>query len=370
VKLQIPENIREITPYPPGKPIEELEREYGISGSIKLASNENPFGPSPAALQAMRSALENLHRYPDGSCYYLNRAVAEHLGVAPEQLVFGNGSNEIIEFLVKAFVQEEDEVITSHPSFLMYQKFVQVRGGRNHVVELKDMHHDLDAIGALVSPATRLIFIDNPNNPTGTLLPWDRLKTFLAKLPDHLIVVLDEAYIDFVDEDQRYDTSSLIDDQEGRCGVVLLRTFSKAYGLAGLRIGFGVMAGAVADCLHKVRQPFNINLIAQHGALAALGDRDFYQQTLRQTAAGKRYLTEALKQLGCTPFPSQTNFFLIDVHVDATILYEAMLRKGVIIRSMKAYGFETYIRINVGTGEENSRFLAALKEALAECGHG
>lgn len=369
MKLQIPENIREITPYPPGKPIEELEREYGISGSIKLASNENPFGPSPAAVEAMRNTFENLHRYPDGSCYYLNRAVADHLGVAPEQLVFGNGSNEIIEFLVKAFVKEEDEVITSHPSFLMYQKFVQVRGGRNHVVELKDMYHDLEAISSLVSPATRLIFIDNPNNPTGTLLPWDRLKSFLARLPDHLIVVLDEAYIDFVDEDQRHDTLSLIDDREGRCGVVLLRTFSKAYGLAGLRIGFGIMATAVAECLHKVRQPFNINLMAQQGALAALGDQDYYQETMRKTAAGKRYLIEALEQLGCSPFPSQTNFMLIDVHTDATSLYEAMLVKGVIIRSMKAYGYESYIRINVGTDEENNRFLTALKEALKESGH-
>ena len=370
MKLQIPQNICEITPYPPGKPIEELEREYGISGSIKLASNENPFGPSPAAVEAMHRALENLHRYPDGSCYYLNRAVADHLGVAPEQLVFGNGSNEIIEFLVKAFVKEGDEVITSHPSFLMYQKFVQIRGGRNHVVDLKDMHHDLDAIGSLVSPKTRLIFIDNPNNPTGTLLPWDRLKSFLSKLPDHLIVVLDEAYIDFVDEDQRQDTLSLADEHEGRCGVVLLRTFSKAYGLAGLRIGFGIMAPPVTDCLHKVRQPFNVNLIAQQGALAALGDGDFYQKTLHKTAAGKRYLIEVVEQLGCTPFPSQTNFFLIDVHTDATTLYETMLRKGVIIRSMKAYGYDSFIRINVGTDEENNRFLAALEEALKECGHG
>ena len=370
MKLQRPKNKREITPYPPGKPIEELEREYGISGSIKLASNENPFGPSPAAVEAMRNTLDNLHRYPDGSCYYLNSAVADHLGVAPEQLVFGNGSNEIIEFLVKAFVKEEDEVITSHPSFLMYQKFVQVRGGYNHVVELKDMRHDLDAIGSLVTPTTRLIFIDNPNNPTGTLLPWDRLKSFLSKLPDHLIVVLDEAYIDFVDEDQRHDTLSLVGEQEGRCGVVLLRTFSKAYGLAGLRIGFGIMAAPVADCLHKVRQPFNVNLIAQHGALAALGDLDFYQKTLRKTAAGKRYLIEVVEQLGCDPFPSQTNFFLIDVHTDATILYEAMLRKGVIIRSMKAYGYESFIRINVGTDEENNRFLEALEEALKEGGHG
>jgi histidinol-phosphate aminotransferase len=370
MKIEVPEHIRKITPYPPGKPIEELEREYGISGSIKLASNENPFGPSPAAVSAMRDSLYNLHRYPDGSCHYLNRALADHLGVAPEQLVLGNGSNEVIEFLVKAFVKEGDEVITSHPSFLMYQKFVQVRGGSNHVVELRDMHHDLDRIASLVSPQTRLIFIDNPNNPTGTLLDWGRLQGFLAAVPEHVIVVLDEAYIDFIDAGRRYDTLALIEEQPDRCGVALLRTFSKAYGLAGLRIGFGIMDAPLAECLHKVRQPFNVNLIAQQGALAALGDRDFYQFTLSKTAAGKRVLTEGVEKLGCTPFASQTNFFLIDVHTDATTLYEALLRKGVIIRSMKAYGFETYIRVNVGTDKENDRFLAALGEALEECGHG
>jgi histidinol-phosphate aminotransferase len=370
MKIEVPENIRDITPYPPGKPIEELEREYGISGSIKLASNENPFGPSPAAVKAMQDSLNNLHRYPDGSCYYLNRALADQLGVDPEQLVFGNGSNEVIEFLVKAFVKEGDEVITSHPSFLMYQKFVQIRGGRNHVVELRDMLHDLERIASLVSPKTRLIFIDNPNNPTGNLLSRERLLDFLTGLPDNVIVALDEAYIDFVDQDHHYDTLALIEEQQDRCGVVLLRTFSKAYGLAGLRIGFGIMAAPVADCLQKVRQPFNINLIAQQGALAALGDHDFYRYTLSKTAAGKRFLMEGVEKLGCTPLASQTNFFLIDVHTDATILYEAMLRKGVIIRSMKAYGFETYIRVNVGTDEENERFLAALGEALEECGHG
>ena len=211
MKIEVPENIRDITPYPPGKPIEELEREYGISGSIKLASNENPFGPSPAAVKAMRDALNNLHRYPDGSCYYLNRALADHLGVEPEQLVFGNGSNEVIEFLVKAFVKEGDEVITSHPSFLMYQKFVQIRGGRNHVVELRDMHHDLERIAALITPRTRLIFIDNPNNPTGNLLSRAQLLDFLTDLPDNVIVALDEAYIDFVDQDHHYETRALIE---------------------------------------------------------------------------------------------------------------------------------------------------------------
>ena len=369
MNILVPDNIEAITPYPPGKPIEELEREYGISGSIKLASNENPFGPSPAAVEAMHAALSNLHRYPDGSCHYLGRALADHLGLTPEQIVFGNGSNEVIEFLVKAFVRDGDEVITSHPSFLMYQKFVQVRGGRNHVVDLKEMSHDLDAIGATVSPRTRLIFIDNPNNPTGTMIPRERLHAFLSALPDDLLLVLDEAYIDFVDEDRGYDTLNLLDEVDGRCAVVLLRTFSKAYGLAGLRIGFGLMAPTVAACLHKVRQPFNVNLVAQQGALAALGDEEFYRQTLSRTAAGKRFLMDGVAALGCKTYPSQTNFFLIDVLGDATRLYEKMLGKGVIVRSMKAYGYPRFIRISVGSEPENQRFLDALGQTLKECGY-
>jgi len=369
VNLQVPSNISEITPYPPGKPIEELEREYGISGSIKLASNENPFGPSPAALSAMQSALEKLHRYPDGSCFYLSESLSTHLGVDQSQIVFGNGSNEIIEFLVKAFVTENDEVITSHPSFLMYQKFVQVRGGSNQVLPLKGMAHDLEKIAVLASARTKLIFLDNPNNPTGTLIPEDQLELFLSRLPEHVIVVLDEAYIDFVEDDKKYDTISLINNVAGRCGVVCLRTFSKAYGLAGLRIGYGLMSKDIAACLHKVRQPFNVNLVAQEGARAALADQAFYVKTLKMTADGKRYLMAEVEKRGCTAYPSQTNFFLIDVKTDATSLYEAMLLKGVIVRSMKAYGFPQFIRISIGTAEENRRFLDCLQGALQECGN-
>jgi len=369
MKLQIPPNIAEITPYPPGKPIEELEREYGISNSIKLASNENPFGPSPLAVKAMSSALNNLHRYPDGSGFYLTEAIAQHYGVKADQVVLGNGSNEIIEFLVKAFVQTGDEVITSHPSFLMYQKFVQVRGGKNHVVALRDMYHDLEKIVDMISEKTRLIFLDNPNNPTGTALNPNDLTGFLARLPESVIVVLDEAYIDFMDKELRVDSISLINDTEGCCGVVCLRTFSKAYGLAGLRIGFGLMDAKIAACLHKVRQPFNINQVALTGALAALQDTGFYQQTISETKEGKNYLVKELAVLGCKSYPSQTNFFLIDVGGDATVLYQAMLKKGVIVRSMKAYGFADFIRINVGTGAENNRFLKALKICLEECGY-
>lgn len=366
MKLSIPENIETIKPYPPGKPLDELEREYGITDSIKLASNENPFGASPKAMEAIKYALQDLHRYPDGSSYYLTQAIAEQQHVTPEEIVLGNGSNELIEFLVKAFVQNDSEVITSHPSFLMYQKFVQIRGGVNHVIPLNGMMHDLDAIMAAVNEKTRLIFLDNPNNPTGTNIAPVDLYNFISNIPEHVVLALDEAYVDFMAEDQRVDVYSLIRNTKGRCGVVFLRTFSKAYGLSGLRVGYGIMPKEIAGCLHKVRQPFNINSLAQVGALASLEDEDFYNKTLTLNREGMAYLQESVAKMGCKPFPSQTNFFMIDVQGDADRLYKAMLHKGVIIRSMSAYGFKNCVRITVGTREENDRFLTALSECLGK----
>jgi len=369
VKLDIPENIKNIKPYPPGKPLEELEREYGISNSIKLASNENSWGASPKAIAAVSAALASVQRYPDGSAFYLTEALAKKVGVDMSEIVLGNGSNEIIEFLVKAFVTDDKEVITSHPSFLMYQKFVQVRGGINKVIQLKDMHHDLDAILAEVNENTRLIFIDNPNNPTGTFLEPVDLYNFITALPEHVVLVLDEAYVDFMNIDKWVDIYSLIRNTENRCGVVSLRTFSKAYGLSGLRVGFGIMPEAIATCLHKVRQPFNINSLAQVGALASLGDDEFYNATIEKTRKGILYLSGEVEKMGCKAFASQTNFFLIDVQGDADKLYQAMLYKGVIIRSMSAYGYPNFVRITVGNDSENERFLKALAECLEELGY-
>jgi len=364
MQLPVPPHIAAIVPYPPGKPMDELEREYGVTNAIKLASNENAWGPSPKAVAAIGTMLHTLHRYPDGASFYLTEAVAHWIGAVPAEIVLGNGSNEVIEFLVKAFVGTGDAVITSHPSFLMYQKFVQVRGGENIVIPLKEMHHDLEAIAAAVTDRTRLIFLDNPNNPTGTLIGKETFDRFLRDLPQSVIVVVDEAYVDFVDPGERIDILGYIRQPEQIPAVVSLRTFSKAFGLAGLRVGFGVMHREVAALLHRVRQPFNINLPAQAGALAALADEEHYQKTLRGTAEGRAWLSAAVRELGCRPYPSYTNFFLIDVHCDATQLYEAMLHQGVIVRSMKAYGYPEFIRITVGTRDENLRFAAALKVCL------
>ncbi len=369
MKLTIADNIAAITPYPPGKPLDELEREYGVTDSIKLASNENPWGPSPKAVEAITACLSGLHRYPDGSAYYLTEAVARWMGSGMDEIVLGNGSNEVIEFLTKAFVMPGDEVITSHPSFLMYQKFVQVRGGINKVIELRDMRHDLDEIVRQVTAKTRLIFIDNPNNPCATFIGTDEFNTFVEQLPESVILVLDEAYVDFVPPEERIDVLSYIRKPEGIAAVVSLRTFSKAFGLAGLRIGFGLMHPEIATLLHRVRQPFNINQPAQVGALAALGDTAHYNMTLNRTRAERKRLQEAVQALGCTSYPSSTNFFLIDVQGDANALYEAMLYKGVIVRSMAAYGFPNFIRITIGTEAENDRFLRAFEETIGSLGY-
>jgi len=383
MKIKVPENIQSLIPYPPGKPIEELEREYGITGSIKLASNENGLGPSPKAVAAIAAALTKLHRYPDGSNYYLATRLAERLGVAPAELVFGNGSNEVIELLIAAFLTPGDEVITSHPTFLVYHTMVQAKGGVNRVTPLRQIAadsvltssgggsplgvvHDLAAILALVTDRTRLIFLDNPNNPTGTIFGRDEFEAFLARVPEQVIVVLDEAYVDFVSHAQRIDVRQYL---TGPVPVVGLRTFSKAYGLAGLRVGYGIMNSEIAGYLHRVRQPFNVNLPAQVGALAALDDEEFYQQTLSHTRAGIAWLTKEIQALGCTVFDTHTNFFLVDVGGDGKGFYEKLLRLGVIVRPMNAYGYPGYIRITVGTEAENQRLVKAMAQVLGEMGN-
>jgi histidinol-phosphate aminotransferase len=368
VKLKVAPNISTLVPYPPGKPIEELEREYGISGSIKMASNENAWGPSPRAVEAMREAMQNLHRYPDGSCYYLTQSLAEKLGVNPEELVFGNGSNEIIGLLIAAFLQPGEEVITSHPTFLMYQKLVQVEGGVNRVVQLtEDMHHDLGGILGAVTSETRMIFLDNPNNPTGQIIEKGAFASFMEQLNDDIIVVLDEAYVDFVDPDLRIDVLEYI--KEGR-PVAALRTFSKAYGLSGLRLGYGIMGAEMVGYLNRVRQPFNVNSLAQVGGIAALSDDEHYQMTLQKSREGIAWLSKEVERLGCRPMDTHTNFFLIDVQGDGKALYEHMLHQGVIVRPMQAYGYPNYIRITVGRKEENQRFVNALGQSLNELGYG
>ncbi|UCG81842.1 MAG: histidinol-phosphate transaminase [Desulfobacterales bacterium] len=361
MRMKVPDYIDRLKPYVPGKPTEELEREYGIADSIKLASNENPIGPSPKALEAIRGALKNLHRYPDGSSYYLRKRLAEKLKVAFDEIVVGNGSNEIIELLVRTFLGKGDEVIMPEPSFLMYEIMIQAGGGRPVKVPLKERTLDLERMAERISSTTCMIFVNNPNNPTGTIVSRDDFEAFLERVPLGVIVVMDEAYIEFV-RDKISPTG--LDYLDGDKHVVTLRTFSKTYGLAGLRIGYGVMKENLADLIHRVRQPFNTNLLAQVGALAALDDDAFLDKTVSTVHKGLDFLYREVEKLGLRYFPTQTNFFLIDVEQDAKRVFENMLQRGVIIRPMTAYGYPTYIRVNVGLPEENQRLVEALREVL------
>jgi histidinol-phosphate aminotransferase len=368
MKPRVPAHIDSLIPYPPGKPLEELEREYGIRDSIKLASNENPLGPSPKAVAAIQNALARLHRYPDGSGYYLRRKLSEKYQLDFDGIVLGNGSNEIIELVIRAFVSPGDEVVMPAPSFLVYSLVVQTVGARGIPVPLEDFHIDLKAMAAAVTPRTRVIFVNNPNNPTGTIVCKPELAAFLDNLPTDVIVVLDEAYIDFVRDKECPNGFEEI--QRTAPSVVVLRTFSKAYGLAGVRIGYGVMPAQVADYLNRVRQPFNTTTLSQVAAMAALDDDAFLAATQRNTWDGLAYLYAELGRLRLAYVPTQTNFILIEVPLEARRLYEAMLRRGVIIRSMASYGLPRHIRINVGLPEENQRLVKTLEAALAELAGG
>lgn len=361
MKLIIPENILSLTPYKAGKPIEELEREYGITGSIKLASNENPLGPSPMAVEAMRNALANLHRYPDSSGYYLINKLADKLGVPAAQIVLGNGSDDVIGMLARVFLKAGDEAIMTAPSFLMYEIFVRSVGAEPVFVPLKELSVDLSAIRDAVCEKTRIIFITNPNNPTGSYVTQEAFESFLSQIPPQVVVVLDEAYIEFARDPACLDGMSLIRNDRA---LAVMRTFSKAYGLAGIRIGYGVMPSEIAALLNRVRQPFNTNSLALAGAVAAIDDNDFLNKIKTLVHNELTFLQESLEKMGVICFPTQANFFLIDVKQNADRVFDALLKEGVIVRSMISYGYPEYIRINVGTHAENVRFLTALEKVI------
>jgi len=359
MNFRIPEYIKDIKPYVPGKPIEELEREYKITGSVKLASNENPLGPSPMAINALVSSLQNAHRYPDGSGYVLKKKLSEKLNLDPASLVLGCGSDEIIGMLSRALLGPGDEVIMTMPSFLMYEIMTRISGANPVFVPLAGLDIDLDAMAGAITAATRMIFITNPNNPTGSIISQDRLEAFLSRIPEDVVIVIDEAYIEFVRDEKCADGLSFFDKNPP---VVVLRTFSKAYGLAGLRIGYGVMPPDLASVLDRVRQPFNTSLPAQAAAAAALDDHKFLDRTRRLVHEEIDFLRAELKCMGVPSFSSQANFFLVDVRSDADMFFDQMLRQGVIIRSMTSYGFPEYIRVSVGLRKENLKFLDAFRK--------
>ncbi len=354
--------IQRIIPYEPGKPIEEVERELGLLHVTKLASNENPLGPSRKALRAMRTELRKTHLYPDGASYELKQRLSQEFGLGSDQFVIGNGSNEIIELLARGFLNEGDRVISSDSSFLVYPLITQSCGASYVSVPMKDFRFDLKGILAQIDERTKLIFIANPNNPTGTYVRADEVEDFLSKVPKDVIVCFDEAYIDFVEaKDFPY---LLFHVKANKPNVILLRTFSKSYGLAGLRIGYGIASQEMIKYLEKVRQPFNVNRLAQIGATAALDDQRFLWRTKRLVSRGRLYLYRKFTKMGLPFVSSEANFVLVNVGHDAKKISEALLKKGVIVRAMNAYGLSTYIRVTIGTRFELMRFIHALKRVL------
>jgi len=356
------EPVLEIAPYEPGKPIEELERELGISGAIKLASNENPLPPSAPVLAALRAALGGLNRYPDGSGYYLRHALAKRHGVSADAIVLGNGSNELLELFARTFVRPGEEVVFPHPSFVVYPSIVQSVGGIRVVVTLKDYRLDLATMARAITPLTKLVFVANPNNPTGTIVTADEVEAFLASVPERVIVVFDEAYVEFAQGPDFPDALEHL--RQGR-RVVVLRTFSKVSSLAGLRAGYAIGDPDCIALVNRIRQPFNVNTLAQVAALAALEDDEHARATVAMVRDGVRTLYQAFDELGIEYVPTRANFILVLV-ADAPQVYQQLLRAGVIVRPMASFGLERALRITVGSPAENARLVEALRAVLGK----
>ncbi len=356
------EHVLKLIAYEPGKPVEELAREMGLQPSdiIKLASNENPIGPSPKAVEAMKAALERAHFYPDGGGWALRGAIADKLGLGRENVVLGNGSNEIIEFIGHAYLRHGDEVVTARHAFAVYALMAQLFGAKTVEVPDPGYTHDLDAMLAAISPRTRQLFIANPNNPTGTLVSQEEIDRFMAAVPEHVLVIFDEAYYEFLDNPP--DVLKYV--REGR-NVVVMRTFSKIQGLANLRIGYGLASKEVADVLQKTRQPFNANGIAQAGALAGLQDEEHMRKTRELTHEGREYFQAEFAAMGLEFVPSFANFVLVRVG-DGDNVFQTLLQKGIIVRAMRSYKLPEWIRVSVGTMEQNRRFIAELRALDAQ----
>jgi histidinol-phosphate aminotransferase len=359
--------VSALKPYEPGKAIEELQREFGISEAVKLASNENPLGPSPLAIEAMQQELSELARYPDGAGFNLKEKLASKQGVTMSQITLGNGSNDVLELIARSFVREGGEVIFSEHAFAVYYLATQAVGGKSVVVPAKDWGHDLDAMRAAVSDNTRVIFIANPNNPTGTWLDGTSLEGFIAALPEYVLVVIDEAYFEYASDAgmgaiNYPDASSWLKKYPN---LVVTRTFSKAYGLAGLRIGYALSHESVADLLNRVRQPFNVNSLALVAASKVLDDNKHLDESLENNCAGYAQLTSGFTKLGLEYIPSVGNFVCVDVGKNASVIYDALLREGVIVRPIANYGMPRHLRITIGLPNENERLLNALKMVLS-----
>jgi histidinol-phosphate aminotransferase len=354
-------DVLNLTPYQPGKPIEELTRELGVTDVVKLASNENPQGPGRAARAALLRVADSLTRYPDGSGYRLKNALARHLQVQPNQITLGNGSNDVLELITRIALSRGAEAIVSAHAFVVYPLAVIANGGRLITVPARDWAHDLDAMSRAVTAATRIAFIANPNNPTGTWVTRTALTAFLERLPEHVMVVLDEAYFEYLTDPEYPDGVSLL---ARFPNLVVTRTFSKVYGLAALRVGYCVSDPSIADLLNRVRQPFNVSTVALECAEAALGDQDYVRSSRSLNEQGMRQLQQGLDQLGIGYIRSGGNFLSIDLQRPALPIYEALLRLGVIVRPIGVYAMPNHLRVTIGLHDENARFLDALARVV------
>ncbi|MCG7199911.1 histidinol-phosphate transaminase [Marinobacter pelagius] len=361
--------VRALSPYQPGKPIEELARELGLKPSeiIKLASNENPLGPSEKALAAARGALSELCLYPDGNGFDLKQRLSERFGVRMDQITLGNGSNDVLEVIARCFADQDSEVVFSQYAFAVYPLVTQAIGAKGVSVPAKDWGHDLDAMADAVTERTRLVFVANPNNPTGTVHTADAIEGFLAKIPENVLVVLDEAYCEYLTGTEYPDGLELL---ERFPNLIVCRTFSKAWGLAALRVGYSISSPEIADILNRVRQPFNVDTVALAAATAVLGDEDYLKRSREVNAAGLKQLADGFDRMGLPYIPSAGNFIAVEVGEQAQAIYHALLEHGVIVRPIAGYGMPEHLRVSVGLPRENERFLDALAEALSGAGEG
>jgi len=362
MKKLIRNDINTISTYIPGKPIQTAQKELGRRQFIKLASNENAYGASPKAKRAIRAALNAIFRYPDGACQNLKKRTAQKLALQPKNLIFGNGSDELIDVIIKTFVNPGEEILTSQTTFIEYVIVAQVNGVRVKTVPLRNFTYDLDALRKKVTKKTKLIFIANPNNPTGTYITKKQVAAFLAKLPSRIVVIFDEAYCEYLDANNFPRLTSLIN----RKNIIVLRTFSKAYGLAGLRIGYAIAKPEFIAVMNHIKQPFNVNFLAQKAAEAALSDSRFLMKSKRGNSKEKRKLYAALKRIGITYVPSQANFIMMKAPIDGLKFSELMLKKGIIVRDLYQYQLRRYVRVTIGTPAENNLFITALKKLLKE----
>ena len=362
MKPQARPNIQGISPYIPGKPIEEVRRELGIRGQIiKLASNENPLGPSPLAVKALRKSLKQINLYPDDGCFALGQKLAAKLGVNEDQLIFGNGSVDVIEFITKTFVAHGDHVVIAEGAFIMYKIAAKMADASPSLIPLKNYVHDLEAMAAALTPQTKVVYIANPNNPTGTMLTEAQVKAFMQKVPESCVVVFDEAYSEYIDRPDFPDTIKLLKDWPN---AIVLHTFSKIYGLAGVRVGYGVGSPELIAQIRKVRLPFNISLSGQAACLAALDDSKHLARSKKLNSEGKEFLYKQFQALGIAYVPSEGNFILIDPKVDSMPVFSALQQLGVIVRPVKNYGYQTELRVTIGTARQNRKLIRCLKQVL------